>query len=210
MSGEAFAFAGTMLTARASGALWWAEARLLCVADLHLGKSERLARRGGTLLPPYETAETLARLAAEIAALSPAAVVCLGDSFDDGAAGRALAPEDAARLAALVAGRDWTWIAGNHDPAPLALASAGRHVAELAPAPSPSATPPCQSQNPAKSPATTTQSCACPFAAAPSRAPASSPTPPASSCPPSASTPAGSSPPTRPSPASSPTMPAPS
>ena len=120
-------------TARASGALWWPEERLLCVADLHLCKSERLARRGGTLLPPYETAETLDRLAAEIAALAPARVVCLGDSFDDCAAGAALAPADAARLTALMAGRDWIWLAGNHDPGPLALG--GRHLAELAPRP---------------------------------------------------------------------------
>ena len=54
--------AGARLVARSSGALWWPEERLLCVSDLHLGKSERIARRGGTLLPPYETAETLDRL----------------------------------------------------------------------------------------------------------------------------------------------------
>ena len=112
------------------GALWWPERRLLAVADLHLCRSERLARRGGALLPPYETAATLDRLAAEIAALEPARVVCLGDSFDDCAAGAALSAIDAARLTALIAGRDWTWIAGNHDPAPLALP--GSHRAELA------------------------------------------------------------------------------
>lgn len=121
--------AGARLEARASGALWWAAERLLCVADLHLGKSERLARRGGALLPPYETAETLDRLAAEIAALAPAVVVCLGDSFDDAAAAAALSPADAARLAALAAGRDWVWIAGNHDPAPPPLP--GTHLGEL-------------------------------------------------------------------------------
>ena len=54
-SGMEIALAGTPLVARASGALWWPAERLLCVADLHLGKSERLARRGGALLPPYET-----------------------------------------------------------------------------------------------------------------------------------------------------------
>jgi DNA ligase-associated metallophosphoesterase len=130
MSGQPISFAGARLVARASGALWWPEARLLCVADLHLGRSERLARRGGALLPPYETAATLDRLAAEVAALAPARVVCLGDSFDDCAAGAALAEADAARLAALIAGRGWTWIAGNHDPGPLALP--GAHRAELA------------------------------------------------------------------------------
>jgi DNA ligase-associated metallophosphoesterase len=129
MSAPSLTLAGALLDARPSGALWWEAERLLCVADLHLCKSERLARRGGPLLPPYETLATLDRLAAEIAALAPRAVVCLGDSFDDCAAGEALAPADTARLVALMAGRDWIWIAGNHDPAPLALP--GRHLAEL-------------------------------------------------------------------------------
>ena len=122
--------AGARLAARASGGLWWPAERLLAVADLHLCRSERLARRGGALLPPYETAATLDRLATEIAALDPARVVCLGDSFDDCAAGATLAAADAGRLTALIAGRDWTWIAGNHDPAPLRLP--GSHRAELA------------------------------------------------------------------------------
>ena len=129
MDGPDLGLAGATLTARASGALWWPAERLLCVADLHFGKSERIARRGGALLPPYETSETLDRLAAEIDRLAPAIVVCLGDSFDDLEAGAALAGPDAARLTALAAGRDWVWIAGNHDPAPLALP--GRHLAEF-------------------------------------------------------------------------------
>ena len=112
--------AGVALVADGSGALWWPEARLLCVADLHFGKSERLARRGGPLLPPYETRETLDRLAAAIRRYAPATVVCLGDSFDDDAA--VLDPGDTARLGALTAGQDWVWIAGNHDPRPRALA----------------------------------------------------------------------------------------
>lgn len=130
MSAETFTLAGATLVARPSGALWWPAERLLCVADLHLCKSERLARRRGLLLPPYETAETLDRLAAEIAALAPARVVALGDSFDDCAAGEALSDADSARLIALMAGRAWTWIAGNHDPAPLDLP--GTHRAEFA------------------------------------------------------------------------------
>ncbi len=122
--------AGTALAALHSGALWWPDEAMLCVADLHLGKSERIARRGGALLPPYETAETLDRLAADIARHAPRVVVCLGDSFDDGAGADALMPENSGRLATLAAGRDWIWIAGNHDPAPLSVA--GRHLAEVA------------------------------------------------------------------------------
>ena len=129
MTEQALTLNGARLTGRASGALWWAQERLLCVADLHLGKSERIARRGGALLPPYETAETLDRLEAEIAALDPEMVVCLGDSFDDMDASGALSGRDHARLGAIASGRDWLWIAGNHDPLPLTLP--GAHQAEL-------------------------------------------------------------------------------
>ncbi|MCC0067417.1 MAG: ligase-associated DNA damage response endonuclease PdeM [Rhodovulum sp.] len=120
--------AGARLVARSSGALWWPEERLLCVSDLHLGKSERIARRGGTLLPPYETAETLDRLGAEIARLAPATVLCLGDSFDDVASAGGLAEADMARLLVLMAGRDWIWIAGNHDRADPARRPASRRA----------------------------------------------------------------------------------
>lgn len=130
--GHAFALAGARLVARGSGGLWWPEAEMLVVSDLHLGKSERIARRGGGLLPPYETADTLARLDAEIAALAPRSVVCLGDSFDDDAASAGLAEASRLWLARLMAGRSWVWIEGNHDPGPVALG--GSHLAEL-PAP---------------------------------------------------------------------------
>jgi len=55
MTGHEFIFHGTTLSALPSGALWDASARLLCVSDLHLGKSDRIVRRSGRMLPPYET-----------------------------------------------------------------------------------------------------------------------------------------------------------
>ncbi len=130
---QSFDFAGTRLTARASGALWWAERRLLCVADLHLAKSERIARRGGALLPPYETRETLARLGAEIEALDPASVICLGDSFDDMAGVAALGPEERGLLAGLARGRGWLWLSGNHDPGPTGFAGEAIETLALGP-----------------------------------------------------------------------------
>ncbi|AWD22707.1 metallophosphoesterase [Fuscovulum blasticum] len=117
------------LHALPSGALWWPARRVLAVSDLHLGKSARLARRGGALLPPYETRATLERLEADIAATRPAGVICLGDSFDDTAAAGALEEDAVLWLTRLMAGRDWTWIEGNHDPGPIALA--GTHRASL-------------------------------------------------------------------------------
>ncbi|MEZ5796174.1 MAG: ligase-associated DNA damage response endonuclease PdeM [Paracoccaceae bacterium] len=118
-----------VLHALPSGALHWPARRVLVVSDLHLGKSARLARRGGALLPPYETRATLERLDADIAATRPATVICLGDSFDDLAAGEELDEADGLWLSRLMAGRDWIWIEGNHDSGPLALG--GSHRAAL-------------------------------------------------------------------------------
>ncbi|MCR4282190.1 MAG: ligase-associated DNA damage response endonuclease PdeM [Bauldia sp.] len=106
---------GVVLEAFPEGALWWADLRLLVVADLHLEKGSSFARRG-QLVPPYDTVETLGRLARLIARLQPQAIVALGDSFhdDDGAA--RLSASDRAVLKRLQTGREWIWIAGNHDP----------------------------------------------------------------------------------------------
>lgn len=120
--GFRFLFQGEALVARASGALWWPARGVLSVGDLHFGKAQRYARaRAAGLLPPYEMRETLARLDAEIAALDPAVVVALGDSFDDPEAEARLLAEDALWLDRLMAGREWHWITGNHDPGPVAL-----------------------------------------------------------------------------------------
>ena len=112
-----------------SGALYWPDQNLLCVSDLHFGKSERLARRGGALLPPYESRATLERLDADIGKTGARQIVCLGDSFDDLAAADSMDSADQLWLTRLMAGRDWTWIEGNHDAGPTALG--GSHRAEL-------------------------------------------------------------------------------
>lgn len=128
MNGYEFNLGQAVLTALPSGALWWPSERCLTVSDLHLGRSERYARRAGALLPPYEVEETLTRLDADIAATEARVVVCLGDTFDDlQAAG--LGEAQALWLARLMAGRRWVWIEGNHDPGPVGLG--GEHRAEL-------------------------------------------------------------------------------
>lgn len=129
MSSHGFSLAGADLQARGSGGLFWPDQKLLVVSDLHLGKSERIARLGGAMLPPYETQDTLVRLDAEIAATMPETVICLGDSFDDMAATTGLPTEMTDWLARLMAGRRWVWIEGNHDPGPMGLG--GTHMAEL-------------------------------------------------------------------------------
>lgn len=133
MNGYDFTLAGAQLMALGSGALWWAEQSLLCVSDLHLGKSERIARRGGAALPPYDTRDTLTRLAADLTLTNARSVVCLGDSFDDLGAALALPEEERLWITRLQAGRRWVWIEGNHDPGPVNLG--GSHLFELPIAP---------------------------------------------------------------------------
>jgi uncharacterized protein len=124
------AVAGTTLVADPAGALYWPDERLIAVADLHLEKGSAFATRG-VLLPPYDTTATLARLARLIELYSPALVVALGDSFHDGG-GPARMPEvSRTALTVLQRGRDWLWLAGNHDPDP-PHGVGGRVAAELA------------------------------------------------------------------------------
>lgn len=127
---HSFALGPARLTALPSGAVHWPDQRLLCVSDLHFGKSERLARRGGALLPPYETRATLLKLETDLEATGARVVVCLGDSFDDLAAAEGMDEADRLWLIRLMAGRDWVWIEGNHDAGPTDLG--GTHLAELA------------------------------------------------------------------------------
>ena len=121
--------AGAQVMLRASGALWLEAERALVVADLHLEKGSSYAARG-QMLPPYDTRETLMRLAAEVEALAPAMVVLLGDTFHDRKSEGRLAADDAERLRGLARGRTLVWVVGNHDAdGPQALP--GDTVAEL-------------------------------------------------------------------------------
>ena len=128
-AGYDFEIAGAALVADPSGALVWPGERTLVVADLHLEKGSSLAARRGTLLPPYDTAATLAALTRVVARLDPRRVVALGDSFHDPAGPSRLAGEMREALGALMRGRDWIWVAGNHDPGPPGLG--GDAVPEL-------------------------------------------------------------------------------
>jgi DNA ligase-associated metallophosphoesterase len=114
---DTVAISNTTFIADPAGALYWPEQHLLCVADLHLEKGSSFARRG-VLLPPYDTVATLRNFEMLIARYAPRLVVALGDSFHDGSAAARVSADNRNMLTALQRGRDWLWIAGNHDPDP--------------------------------------------------------------------------------------------
>ncbi|HEX2656047.1 MAG TPA: ligase-associated DNA damage response endonuclease PdeM [Xanthobacteraceae bacterium] len=102
----------------AAGALYWPDQHLLVLADLHLEKGSSYARRG-TLLPPYDSAATLAGVRRLIAHYAPRLVIALGDSFHDIDGPDRLASADRRSLLDLQRGREWIWVTGNHDPHPV-------------------------------------------------------------------------------------------
>lgn len=106
---------GTAVSCDCSGVLLLPDSGVLVVSDLHLEKGAAFARRG-MMLPPYDTAATLARLGKLVAQYNPRMVISLGDSFHDRAGSQMLPPAFRDALKALQQGRDWIWIEGNHDP----------------------------------------------------------------------------------------------
>jgi DNA ligase-associated metallophosphoesterase len=109
-----FSFAGHDFAALPAGALYWPARRALILADLHFEKASWFAQ-GGQMLPPYDSAATLAAIEAVAAATRPAEIWCLGDSFHDREGCERLPETEQARLCALTAAHRWTWIVGNHD-----------------------------------------------------------------------------------------------
>jgi len=124
-----FSFASQEFRLGAGRALWWPAESALLLADLHLEKASFFARHG-QLLPPYDSRETLERVALAIRETGARRVFCLGDNFHDSKGPERLEPHAAGMLAALTRATDWVWITGNHDAA-LEAAQGGTVVDEL-------------------------------------------------------------------------------
>jgi DNA ligase-associated metallophosphoesterase len=106
---------GKTFRADNTGALYWPAEDALIIADLHLEKGSAMAARG-QLLPPYDTRETLTRLAEALDRYDAQTVIALGDSLHDIDGAERMSAEDLEILRILQEGRDWIWVNGNHDP----------------------------------------------------------------------------------------------
>ncbi len=109
-----FSFAGEEFALTQGRALYWRREQALLVADLHLEKASFFARHG-QMLPPYDSRETLERLALAIRETGARRVYTLGDNFHDSRGVERLEPHAAGMLDALTRATDWVWITGNHD-----------------------------------------------------------------------------------------------
>ena len=122
-----FSFAGEEFALVQGRALYWPREQALLVADLHLEKASFYARFG-QMLPPYDSRETLERVALALRETGARRVFTLGDNFHDGDGANRLEPHAAGMLAALTRATDWVWVTGNHDDG----STLGTAVAELA------------------------------------------------------------------------------
>ena len=104
---EEFALAG-------GRALFWPREKALLLADLHLEKGSFFASMG-QMLPPYDSRETLERVADAVRQTCARRIIVLGDSFHDAAGTERLDSYARGMLEALTRAHDWIWITGNHD-----------------------------------------------------------------------------------------------
>jgi DNA ligase-associated metallophosphoesterase len=109
-----FPFAGHELALGTGRALYWPAERALLVADLHLEKASWFAARG-QMLPPYDSRDTLERLADAVRITDARRVITLGDNFHDDAGALRLDAHCTGMLEALTRALEWVWITGNHD-----------------------------------------------------------------------------------------------
>lgn len=100
----------------------------LVVSDLHLEKGSFLGSFGHPL-PLFDSQATLDRLTRLLALYTPSTLICLGDSFHDGAAFERMQSAVKAQLQTMIdTVPRWIWILGNHDPAIPAALSGERHA----------------------------------------------------------------------------------
>ncbi len=109
-----FEFSGHEMVLTKSNALYWPKESALLVTDLHLEKGSWYAQHGA-MLPPYDSRETLERIADAVKATGARRVITLGDNFHDDAGARRLDPYALGMLESLIRALDWVWITGNHD-----------------------------------------------------------------------------------------------
>lgn len=112
--GAPLEFAGHELVLLKNNALYWPSEAALLVADLHLEKGSWYAQTG-QMLPPYDSRETLERIADAVKLTGARRVITLGDNFHDEAGTHRLDPYAAGMLETLIRTLDWVWITGNHD-----------------------------------------------------------------------------------------------
>lgn len=93
------------------------DSETLLVADMHFEKGSYLREFGRSVLPAFDTFDTIERLCEVTSDYSPKKIIALGDSFHDIHADSRLSPEAAKKLNQInTKNCELIWVLGNHDP----------------------------------------------------------------------------------------------
>ena len=107
-------FCGNIFWLYSDGACLHKKSKTLIVADLHLEKA--VSQSSTTLLPGYDTNETLILLEAALNRDKIQNCILLGDSFHNTNSAQSLAEPYKEKLQQLSKMRQFIWVLGNHDP----------------------------------------------------------------------------------------------
>ncbi len=107
-------FCGNIFWLYSDGSCFHKQSKTLIVADLHLEKA--LSQSSATLLPGYDTKETLNRLETALNRNKVKNCILLGDSFHNISSAQSLAKPYKEKLNQLSKMKHFTWVLGNHDP----------------------------------------------------------------------------------------------
>ncbi len=114
MSYQLVKFGKQLLQLHSNKSLYWEAEELLVVSDLHLEKGSSF-NSSGQFLPPYDTKETINRLASIIAGIKPKTLILLGDTFHDNSSFERMHSKDKANFNKIITQIDTIFIEGNHD-----------------------------------------------------------------------------------------------
>lgn len=107
-------FCGNIFWLYSDGSCFHNQSKTLVVADLHLEKA--FAQSNATLLPGYDTEETLNLLETALNRNEVKNCILLGDSFHNTSSAQLLARPYKEKLIQLSKVRHFKWVLGNHDP----------------------------------------------------------------------------------------------
>ena len=107
-------FCGNIFWLYSDGSCFHNQSKTLVVADLHLEKA--FAQSNATLLPGYDTDETLNLLETALNRNEVKNCILLGDSFHNISSAQLLARPYKEKLIQLSKVKHFKWVLGNHDP----------------------------------------------------------------------------------------------
>jgi len=97
------------------GGIFWPSQKIYIISDLHFEKGSSYSPFG-SFLPPYDTSETLEKLAYSCEKIRPETILFLGDVYHDKMSESRMNKQDWDAWNKILTDYQIIWVEGNHDP----------------------------------------------------------------------------------------------